>query len=335
MRRASVHPRSVDSGAPWRTIYLQQDQPNGVPPLALTGERTLPDVPEENYWFRRHLVVYEWIAARTVGRRIVDMACGEGYGSDVLARDGASVVGVDANPEAHDHARLRYVGDNLRFERTLVEWFAEPCDAVVFLQTIEHVRNPDEVLEHFKAMLAEGGPDGVAFVSTPNVLTLAPRGRREVGQPLAPQGVPRRGVPRAVRGALRLRRAARPVPCAQAAPAPVGHRARALGRRAPAPWPHHPLLRPLHPRHQRARLRAALGRAGRGPRSRAGLPRRVPSLSARCRLAHEHRHSASSCIPTCPTSRGSGRGPSARSGCGRRWRPPTCRCSSCWTPARR
>jgi 2-polyprenyl-3-methyl-5-hydroxy-6-metoxy-1,4-benzoquinol methylase len=165
------------------TLYLQRDQPAGVPPLALTGERTLPDVPEENYWFRRHLVVYEWIAARTVGRRTVDMACGEGYGSDVLARDGASVVGVDANPEAHDHARLRYVRDNLRFERTLVEWFAEPCDAVVFLQTIEHVRNPDEVLEHFKAMLAKGGPDGIAFVSTPNVLTLAPAGAEKSGNP--------------------------------------------------------------------------------------------------------------------------------------------------------
>ena len=169
--------------APSPTLYLQRDQPAGVPPLALTGERTLPDVPEENYWFRRHLVVYEWIAARTVGRRIVDMACGEGYGSDVLAQDGASVVGVDANPEAHDHARLRYVRDNLRFERTLVEWFAEPCDAVVFLQTIEHVRNPDEVLEHFKAMLAKGGPDGVAFVSTPNVLTLAPAGAEKSGNP--------------------------------------------------------------------------------------------------------------------------------------------------------
>ena len=40
-------------------LYLQRDQPPGVPPLALTGERTLPDVPEENYWYQRHLVVYE------------------------------------------------------------------------------------------------------------------------------------------------------------------------------------------------------------------------------------------------------------------------------------
>src|SRR5918911_2392383 len=62
-------------------LYVQRDQPPGVPPLSLTGERTLPDVPEENYWFRRHLAVYEWIAARAHGRRVVDLACGEGYGS--------------------------------------------------------------------------------------------------------------------------------------------------------------------------------------------------------------------------------------------------------------
>jgi len=161
--------------------YVQLDQPPGVPPLPLTGERTLPDVPEENYWYRRHLAVYEWIAARVSGKRVIDMACGEGYGSDVLAAAGAaSVVGVDANPEAHEHARLRYVRPNLRFERDLVESFAEPCDAVVFLQTIEHVQDAGAILEHFKAMLA---PGGVAYVSTPNLLTLAPPGAEKSDNP--------------------------------------------------------------------------------------------------------------------------------------------------------
>ncbi len=160
--------------------YAQQNQPEGVPPLPLTGERTLPDVPEENYWYRRHLVVYEWIAGRVGGQRVVDMACGEGYGSDVLARSATSVVGVDANPEAHEHARLRYVRPNLRFERDLVESFAEPCDAVVFLQTIEHVQDAGAILEHFKSMLA---PGGVAYVSTPNLLTLAPPGAEKSDNP--------------------------------------------------------------------------------------------------------------------------------------------------------
>jgi SAM-dependent methyltransferase len=160
--------------------YVQRDQPPGVPPLPLTGERTLPDVPAENYWFRRHLVVYEWIAARAAGLRVVDLACGEGYGSDVLARSAASVVGVDANPEAHEHARLRYVRPNLRFERDLVESFAAPCDAVVFLQTIEHVEDPGALLEHLKSIL---DPGGVAYVSTPNLLTLAPSGAEKSENP--------------------------------------------------------------------------------------------------------------------------------------------------------
>ena len=150
-------------------------QPQGVPPLELTGERTLPDVPAENYWFRRHLAVYEWIGARVPGLRVIDMACGEGYGSEVLSRSAASVVGVDANPEAYEHARRRYVRQHLRFDRNLVEAYGEEscCDAIVLLQTIEHLTDPKAVLEHFRAILA---PGGVVYVTTPNVLTLAPPG---------------------------------------------------------------------------------------------------------------------------------------------------------------
>ncbi len=161
--------------------YEQRDQPEGVPPLALTGERTLPDVPEENYWFRRHLVVYEWIAGRVAGQRVIDMACGEGYGADVLAHAAASVTGVDANPEAHEHARLRYRRENLRFERALVETFEQPADAVVFLQTIEHLREPAAALAHFSSLL-DGG-EGAVFLSTPNVLTLAPPGATRSDNP--------------------------------------------------------------------------------------------------------------------------------------------------------
>ena len=160
--------------------HLQRDQPAGVPPLALTGERTLPDVPAENYWYRRHLAVYEWVADRVSGLRVIDMACGEGYGAAVLARRAAAVVGVDANPEAHDHARLRYTEGNLRFERGMIETFTAPCDAVVFLQTIEHVEDPGAVLDRFRALV---GPGGIVFVTTPNLLTIAPAGAAKSDNP--------------------------------------------------------------------------------------------------------------------------------------------------------
>jgi SAM-dependent methyltransferase len=157
--------------------HAQQNQPPGVPPLTLTGERTLPDVPDENYWFRRHLAVYEWIAARCRGLRVADLACGEGYGSEVLARSAADVVGIDANPEAHEHARLRYRRPNLRFERGLVEAFAGPCDATVFLQTVEHVADAESLLRGISAAAP------LAYISTPNRLTLAPPGAEKSANP--------------------------------------------------------------------------------------------------------------------------------------------------------
>jgi SAM-dependent methyltransferase len=156
---------------------VQQHQPEGVPPLELTGERTLPDVPAENYWFRRHLAVYEWIAERCAGLEVVDMACGEGYGTAVLARRARRVTGVDANPDAHEHARARYTRPGVRFERDLIETYVQPCDAVVFLQTIEHVKEPEQVLAHFKAMA------GTVYVSTPNLLTLASPGADKSDNP--------------------------------------------------------------------------------------------------------------------------------------------------------
>ncbi len=169
--------------------FEQREQPDGVPPLALTGERTLPDVPEENYWFRRHLVVYRWIAEQVGGLRVIDMACGEGYGAAELARTAASVVGVDANPQAHEHARLRYRKANLRFERDLIETFSEPADAIVFLQTIEHLSDAGVALEHFRGLVDGAGHSGrragagTVFLSTPNVLTLAPKGASRSGNP--------------------------------------------------------------------------------------------------------------------------------------------------------
>ncbi len=157
--------------------YLQGDQPEGVPPLQLTGERTLPDVPEENYWYRRHVAVYEWIAERCAGLRVVDLACGEGYGSDLLAERAGEVIGVDANPEAFEHARARYRRPNLRFERGLVEDFDQPVDAVVFLQTIEHIHEPGRLLDR----IARIAP--AAYISTPNRLTLAPPGAEKSDNP--------------------------------------------------------------------------------------------------------------------------------------------------------
>ena len=53
--------------------------------LTLTGERTIPGLAEENYWFRRHEVVYQRLAPRCAGRDVLEAGCGEGYGADLIA----------------------------------------------------------------------------------------------------------------------------------------------------------------------------------------------------------------------------------------------------------
>ena len=230
--------------------YVQENQPDGVPPLALTGERTLPDVPEENYWYRRHLAVYEWIAARTRGLRVADLACGEGYGSADAARTAAAqVVGVDANPEAHEHARLRYAAPNLRFERGLVEDYSEPCDAVVFLQTIEHIHDPGALL----ARIAEAAP--LAYVSTPNRLTLAPEGAEKSENPWHLREYTAAEYRELLEPHFSEVRAHRRLPCAEA-PGPRGRARPGLGPRSQGDPAHEAFLRPVHPGDRGVGLRA-------------------------------------------------------------------------------
>ena len=98
----------------------------------------------------------------------------------------------------------------------------------MFLQTIEHVQDPDAVMDAIREQI---GPGGVAYVSTPNVLTLAPKGAERSGNPWHVHEYRAGGVRRAVLAPLLERRPAGALPRAQAARPPVGDRARALGRR--------------------------------------------------------------------------------------------------------
>jgi hypothetical protein len=207
--------------------FVQRNQPEGVPPLELTGERTLPDVPEENYWYQRHLVVYEWIRARVGGLKVIDMASGEGYGADVLRRTAREVVGVEANPDAFAHAVARY--PRVRFERSMVETYGEQADAVTFLQTIEHVHDPGRCSRTSSARRR----------SRTSRRPTCSRSRPRARSARATRGTSRSTASTSsapVRGALRRRRGARALPRAQARGARardqadrVGHGARQAG----------------------------------------------------------------------------------------------------------
>lgn len=135
-------------------------------PLTFTGERFLPEV-RGAIWYE-HWHRYAVAAALAAGKRVLDAASGEGYGSFLLARDATSVVGVDVSAEAVAHARQRYPRSNLRFDAASVTALPLPdasIDLVVSFETIEHLTAQAPMLAEFRRVLA---PGGVLVISSPN-----------------------------------------------------------------------------------------------------------------------------------------------------------------------
>ena len=141
--------------------------------LRLTGERTLPGIWHENYWFRRHEAAYAWVAPLVAGGSILEAGCGEGYGAGLLLAAGAQqVVGVDYDAATAGHVREAYPRvPVLRGNLVALPLMSESFDVVVSLQTVEHLWDqPLFVAECLRVLR----PGGLLVVSTPNRLTFSP-----------------------------------------------------------------------------------------------------------------------------------------------------------------
>lgn len=174
---ASPDGRIFDGGSLWiertgelahRTASIPQpDAAARADQLAFTGERFIPGAQGEiwmEHWHR-----YHFVAPLVAGKRVLDVACGEGYGSALLARHAAHTTGADISGAAIAHARNAYGGiANLFF-------VAAPCtkvplpdasvDVVISFETIEHIREQEAFVDEVARLLA---PDGVLILSCPN-----------------------------------------------------------------------------------------------------------------------------------------------------------------------
>jgi len=134
--------------------------------LTFTGERFAPEATGaiwHEHWHR-----YCLVQPLARGLAVLDAACGEGYGSAILARSAREVVGVDISAEAVAHARSRYTAANLRFVEGSCTSLPLPdasIDLVVSFETIEHLHEQQEMLAEFRRVLA---PGGVLVISSPN-----------------------------------------------------------------------------------------------------------------------------------------------------------------------
>ena len=136
-------------------------------PLQFTGERFTPECVRE-IWYE-HWHRYAFARSLCVGKRVLDAACGEGYGSNLLAQVARDVVGVDLSEQAITHARDRYGGrSNLRFEQadaTALPELDGKFDVIVSFETLEHLEAQDELLSGFANQLAD---DGILLISSPD-----------------------------------------------------------------------------------------------------------------------------------------------------------------------
>jgi SAM-dependent methyltransferase len=135
--------------------------------LEFTGERFTPECVRE-IWYE-HWHRYAFAREFAKARRVLDAACGEGYGSALLAGTAASVLGIDIAENAIAHARARY-GDrtNLRFQRgdcTALDVPPGCFDLVVSFETLEHVQAQEALIAGFARALE---PDGILIVSSPD-----------------------------------------------------------------------------------------------------------------------------------------------------------------------
>jgi len=135
--------------------------------LPFTGERFVPGARGEiwvEHWHR-----YHFAARFAAGKRVVDAACGEGYGSALLARSAGSVVGADLSAEAVAHARQAYAGvANLSFVQAPCTALPLPdasADLFVSFETVEHIREQEAFLDEIARVLA---PEGLLLLSCPN-----------------------------------------------------------------------------------------------------------------------------------------------------------------------
>jgi 2-polyprenyl-3-methyl-5-hydroxy-6-metoxy-1,4-benzoquinol methylase len=136
--------------------------------LEWTGERLIPEAVEGELVLAEHLARYRLAAHLAPGRRVLDAACGEGYGSVLLREAGAEeVVGVDLDPATVAHARDTHGVASVEGDVADLPFDDGTFDLVVSFETIEHVKDPDRALDEFARVLTDAG---MLIISTPNAL---------------------------------------------------------------------------------------------------------------------------------------------------------------------
>ena len=134
--------------------------------MKFTGERFTPS--EKGRIRLEHYHRYAAVLELAKGKRVLDVACGEGFGASLVADIAHSVIGVDISEEAIQHALVTYAKPNLAFhlgDATSLNFPDGSFDVVVSFETLEHISEQEQMIAQIRRVLTS---DGVLVISTPN-----------------------------------------------------------------------------------------------------------------------------------------------------------------------
>jgi len=109
-----------------------------------------------------HFCRYIWALPYCIGKSVLDVGCGMGYGTWLLGQVADSIVGVDIAAEAIEEARATF--DSMFVQCSIEDYAGGPFAVVVAFEMVEHCTDLDAVLEKIGSLLS---PEGIALVSLP------------------------------------------------------------------------------------------------------------------------------------------------------------------------
>ena len=138
-----------------------------------TGERILLEK-ETPLMIARHFCAYKFAKDFVKDKSVLDIGCGEGYGSDYLATYAENVQGIDYNNEIINYAKDKYHKDNLKFivlDINNLNTLNRKYDVICSFQNIEHIKDTEKLLRSISGLLKESG---LFICSTCNIKDASP-----------------------------------------------------------------------------------------------------------------------------------------------------------------